>query len=238
MTEVFISDLHLTEGEPDITRGFLKFLETELVGASSLYILGDFFELWIGDDHTTPFNQTIIDALCAVEVPIYMMHGNRDFLLGEQFCATVGATLLTDPTVVELNGERVLLMHGDSLCIDDTEYMKARGLLRSDAFQADFLSKPTAERLAFAQGARQQSQAHTKETAMAIMDVNSSEVVRVMKAASVRTLIHGHTHRPATHAVDLDGESGKRIVLGDWTSTNGWQIRADHEGIALENFEY
>lgn len=238
MTEVFISDLHLSEAEPEITQGFLQFLEERLGDASSLYILGDFFELWVGDDHESEVSQRILEALRELPIPIYLMHGNRDFLLGERFCQAVGATLLPDPSVITINGEKVLLLHGDSLCTEDVEYMKVRGLLRSEAFQQDFLSKPIPERIAFAEGARQQSQAHTRETAADIMDVTPSEVVKVMEQAGVHTLIHGHTHRPAVHDVALEGVQGKRFVLGDWSSTGGWQIRAGADGIELTEFSF
>lgn len=238
MSEVFISDLHLSEAEPEITKGFLEFLGKKLEGASSLYILGDFFELWVGDDHESEFNQTIIQALAGVELPIYIMHGNRDFLLGQAFCEAIGAELLPDPTVIELSGEPVLLMHGDSLCTEDVEYMQVRGMLRSEAFQADFLSKPIPERIAFAEGARKQSQAHTRETAADIMDVTPSEVVRVMEEHGVKTLIHGHTHRPAEHQVTLASGAGRRIVLGDWNKTGAWEVRADESGAALSEFAY
>lgn len=238
MTEVFISDLHLSEAEPEITLGFLQFLEERLGDASSLYILGDFFELWVGDDHQSEFNQGILEALQKVSVPIFLMHGNRDFLLGERFCQAIGATLLPDPSVINVQGEQVLLMHGDSLCTEDVEYMKVRGLLRSEAFQQDFLSKPIPERIAFAEGARQQSQAHTRETAADIMDVTPSEVVKVMQQNGVQILIHGHTHRPAVHDVALTDSTGKRFVLGDWSRTGGWQIRAGAAGIELSEFSF
>ena len=236
MTDIFISDLQLDESGPNITSGFLHFLDTGLGDATSLYILGDFFEVWLGDDHDTTFNQTIIQALKAVDIPIYIMHGNRDFLLGTTFCAKIGATLLPDPSIVELNGEKVLLMHGDSLCTSDTEYMKVRVLLRNEAFQADFLTKSIPERQAFANQARGESKAHTRETSADIMDVTESEVVKVMLGSGVKTLIHGHTHRPATHKVDLgDNQEAERIVLGDWGS-HGWQIRAGNGQIELTSF--
>lgn len=238
MTDVFISDLHLSEDQPDISRGFLWFLATQLEEASSLYILGDFFELWIGDDYRTPFHDEIIAALVRLQIPIFIMHGNRDFLLGQKFCDEIGATLLEDPTVIELGGEKVLLMHGDSLCTDDTEYMKVRGLLRSDLFQVDFLSKAPQERLAFAQSARQQSQAHTSETAADIMDVNAGEVMRAMSEAGVNTLIHGHTHRPAVHELIVESNKARRFVLGDWTADAGWRIEARDGALQLEEFRF
>jgi UDP-2,3-diacylglucosamine hydrolase len=241
MTDILISDLHLDESRPDLTAGFLKFLATGLNGADSLYILGDFFEVWLGDDHHSAFNQSIIDALNALDLPIFFMHGNRDFLIGNEFCEAIGATLLPDPSVVELGGESVLLMHGDSLCTADTEYMKVRAMLRNPAVQQDLLSKPLEERAAIAQQARGESQAHTRahtrESAADIMDVTPAEVIKAMQAAGVKTLIHGHTHRPATHQVELtDGQRGQRIVLGDWDKL-GWRLIAQKSGFKLESFE-
>lgn len=236
MTDILISDLHLDESRPELTGGFLRFLQSGLENADSLYILGDFFEVWLGDDHDTPFNQSIIDALKAVQVPIYIMHGNRDFLIGEAFCQSVGATLLPDPSVVKLAGENVLLTHGDSLCTADTEYMQVRAMLRNPLVQQDLLSKSIPERQVIADQARGDSKAHTRETAADIMDVTPAEVVEAMETAGVKTLIHGHTHRPATHEVALSSGAGQRIVLGDWDK-QGWQIVAGPEGFKLESFE-
>jgi UDP-2,3-diacylglucosamine hydrolase len=236
MTDIFISDLHLDENRPELTAGFLQFLSSGLQDAASLYILGDFFEVWLGDDHDTPFNQIIIQALKAVDLPIFIMHGNRDFLLGQAFCEAIGATLLPDPSIIELDGKPVLLMHGDSLCTTDTEYMKVRAVLRNEAFQQDFLTKSIPERQAFADQARGASKAHTQETAEDIMDVTSTEVVRVMQQARVRTLIHGHTHRPNEHIVKLSNDlTGKRLVLGDW-GLHGWLIRATKGEFQLTSF--
>jgi UDP-2,3-diacylglucosamine hydrolase len=237
MTDILISDLHLDESRPDLTAGFLHFLASQLKNTDNLYILGDFFEVWIGDDHNTPFNQSIIAALSAIQVPIYIMHGNRDFLIGEDFCQSIGATLLPDPSVVELGGQKVLLMHGDSLCTADVEYMKVRTMLRNPAVQQDLLSKTIEERQIIAQHARGESKAHTRESADDIMDVTPSEVIAAMETAGVETLIHGHTHRPNTHEVRLsNGKLGQRIVLGDWDKL-GWQITADSGDFKLESFE-
>lgn len=240
MSDIFISDLHLDENRPELTAGFLKFLSSGLQDASTLYILGDFFEVWLGDDHDTPFNQSIIQALRAVDLPIYIMHGNRDFLLGQTFCEAIGATLLADPSIIELDGKPVLLMHGDSLCTTDTEYMKVRAVLRNADFQQDFLTKSIPERQAFADQARGASRAHTQDTAADIMDVTPAEVIRAMQEAGVETLIHGHTHRPAEHIVRLNhdlgsDQTGKRLVLGDWGS-HGWMIRAAEGELQLTSF--
>ena len=238
MTDIFISDLHLSEDQPAISRGFIWFLETQLKDASRLFILGDFFELWIGDDYRTPFHQEIIDALAKVDLPIFLMHGNRDFLLGQNFCDEIGAELLEDPYVMELSGQRVLLMHGDSLCVDDVQYMQVRGLLRSEAFQSDFLSKSPKERLAFAQSAREQSQAYTSEAAAEIMDVNQDEVVKALELAKVQTMIHGHTHRPAVHQLVTKNGECQRFVLGDWSERAGWKIVASKQGLELVEFDF
>ncbi len=235
MATLFISDLHLLPARDDLTQGFLRFLVEQASSAESLYILGDFFEVWLGDDHKSEFNDRIIEALAKVTVPKYLMHGNRDFLLGDSFSAAVGATLLPDPTVISLYGERVLLMHGDSLCTLDEQYMQIRALLRSEAFQQDFLTKSIDEREAFARGAREQSQAHTRETASDIMDVTPEEVPRVMAAHSVHRLIHGHTHRPAVHKLEVEGAPAERIVLGDWDKL-GWCLSVDQDGYELASF--
>ena len=235
MSQLFISDLHLMEERPDITRAFLTFLETKAASADALYILGDFFEVWIGDDHDTPFNRSIIDALASLDTGKFLMHGNRDFLLGERFCEQVDAALLNYPTVLSLDGRPALLMHGDSLCTRDVEYMKARTMLRNPAVQADLLSKSIDERLMIAQGARAQSKDHTRETAEDIMDVTPEEVVREMQDHRVDLLIHGHTHRPAVHDLEVNGLPAQRIVLGDW-DTHGWYLEAAGGSLDLVSF--
>ena len=235
MATLFISDLHLMEGRPDITDAFTTFLGTTAKDADALYILGDFFEVWIGDDHDTPFNQQIISALAAIEVDKFLMHGNRDFLIGEEFCRNAGVSLLNDPTVLSLDGRPALLMHGDSLCTKDTAYMQARKMLRNPAFQAELLSKTIEERLAIAQGARDQSKEHTRETAADIRDVTPEEVVREMQDFRVDLMIHGHTHRPAVHDLEVNGLPAQRIVLGDW-DTQGWYLKVEGRQLDLVSF--
>lgn len=232
MTTLFISDLHLDESRPAVTRAFFQFLAEHAATADALYILGDFFEVWIGDDDDDPFNRTIVDALAQLNTPLYVMCGNRDFLLGQRFAAETGATLLTDPTVIDLYGQPVLLMHGDSLCTRDTAYMAFRQQARSPAWQQAMLSKPLAERRAIALHLRQQSQNNNNLKAEDIMDVTAEEVILEMSAAGVTTLIHGHTHRPARHQVSLDQQDGERIVLGDWHA-NAWWIAASPGAIDL-----
>jgi UDP-2,3-diacylglucosamine hydrolase len=235
MSHLFISDLHLEEGREDIRQAFLEFLRRRAPAADSLYILGDFFEVWLGDDHSSALSDEVIGALAGLDLPKYLMHGNRDFLLGAGFCEATGMTLLADPTVINLHGRPILLMHGDSLCTLDEEYMAARKLLRDPAFQADFLSKPIAERAAFARAAREKSKAHTLESAAEIMDVTPEEVPKVMAGHGVTLMIHGHTHRPKVHDLEVDGMPAQRIVLGDWDKL-GWYLEVDEDGYRLESF--
>ena len=219
MSTLFISDLHLDDARPQITDLFIQFLANEARGADVLYILGDLFESWIGDDDNAPLGTRVAQELHALRdsgVPIWFMHGNRDFLLGADYAERAGMQLLTDPTVIELDGERALLMHGDMLCTDDVEYQKFRSLVRNPAWQQPFLAKPLNERRAFAAQARGESRKQTAMKAAEIMDVNQAAVESAMRQHGVRRLIHGHTHRPATHRFDLDGTSAERIVLGDW----------------------
>lgn len=219
MTTLFISDLHLDEVRPQIVDAYVELLAGEARDANALYILGDLFESWIGDDDDAALPARIAQATRALHdagVPVYFMHGNRDFLLGADYATRAGMTLLADPTVIELGGERVLLMHGDTLCTDDVEYQKFRSLVRDPRWQQQFLAKPLAERRAFAAQARGESRKHTSTAKMEIMDVNQGAVEAAMREHQVHKLIHGHTHRPATHAFTLDGSAAERIVLGDW----------------------
>jgi len=237
MSYLFISDLHLMEERPDITAALGRFLSAEVKPGDTLYVLGDLFEVWLGDDHKTAFNQEIIDLFAATPCKKYLMHGNRDFLIGQVFCDLAGFELLPDPTVHLLHGEPTLLMHGDSLCTRDEAYMQIRTMLRNPAFQAELLTKTLAERQAIAMGARQESKAHTRETTMDIMDVTPSEVDRVMAETGVRRLIHGHTHRPDRHQLSIDDQDAERIVLGDWDN-RGWVLRvSEGETPALINFD-
>ncbi|MBS0556861.1 MAG: UDP-2,3-diacylglucosamine diphosphatase [Proteobacteria bacterium] len=219
MTTLFISDLHLDESRPRLIEAFEQFMAGEARGAQVLYILGDLFESYIGDDDDAPLNARVAQATRALRdagVPVHFMHGNRDFLLGEGYAQRAGMTLLADPSIIELAGERVLLMHGDTLCTDDAAYLQFRKLVRDPAWQRAFLAKSLAERRAFAAQARGESRKHTANAKPEIMDVNPSAVESTMRMHGVRRLIHGHTHRPATHHFDLDGAPAERIVLGDW----------------------
>ena len=219
MTTLFISDLHLDAARPEITNLFLKFLREEARRASFLYILGDFFEAWIGDDDDDPHHARVMDALrelTAAGVPASLMHGNRDFLIGEAFVRRTGVKLLSDPTVIELYGRQTLLMHGDTLCTDDKEYQMVRRMLRDPAWQRDYLAKSLQERRVIAAHARAQSKAHTAAQAEYIMDVNQKAVDDAMQKHKVNRFIHGHTHRPAVHRFKSSGKEMERIVLGDW----------------------
>ena len=236
---LLISDLHLEEKRPDITRAFLLFLATRARQAEALYILGDFFEVWIGDDGMTPFQHEIADALRELSeagTRIYLMHGNRDFLIGQRFCREAGCTLLSDPHKVQMNGEPVLLMHGDSLCTLDVGYMKLRRWLRNPLSLLILRNLPLSTRQKLARKLRNESRAQTRMKANEIVDVTPEEVVRVMAEYGVRTLIHGHTHRPAVHELIVNGQAARRIVLGDW-DRQGWALQVDDEGFNQAPFE-
>ena len=241
MAVYFISDLHLEPAKPALAEGFIRFLNT-LQDAEALYILGDFFEVWIGDDVENPFVSQIKEALKALsnrDIKLFLMHGNRDFLLGKRFCEETGATLLNDPATIQLGGDSALLMHGDSLCTLDTAYMQARQMLRSSQWQQQFLAKTIPERIAFARQVRSESQTGNQMKSADIMDVTPDEVDRIMTEHHVSLMIHGHTHRPFDHHWQHNGESRRRIVLGDWNDDSGWMIRwSNDRGFTLEQFEF
>jgi len=216
---LFVSDLHLDAASPEIARQFHAFLAGEARSAAALYILGDLFEAWLGDDDPDPSARSTVAALRALVdagVPCFVMHGNRDFLIGERFCRETGATLLKDGTVVEVHGERVLLMHGDALCTDDVSYQRLRRIVRNPVVRWILRHMTLEQRRALARKMRAGSREHVGMTAPEIMDVNATAVAQAFRVAGVRTLIHGHTHRPAVHELELDGAPARRIVLGDW----------------------
>ena len=234
MSTYLISDLHLDESRPDVTRAFFDFLRGRAAGAEALYILGDFFEVWVGDDDDAPLAREVANELSRYSgsgAELYLMHGNRDFLLGHDFAQRAGAILLPDPSLIPLAGQKVLLMHGDSLCTLDEEYMAFRRQARDPNWQEALLAKPLAERRQIAAQIRAASKSMNSLKAEDIMDVTPAEVEKVMREHNVRTLIHGHTHRPARHDLTIDGEPAERIVLGDW-GDQGWCVKAD--GHALE----
>jgi len=218
---LLISDLHLDPAAPGIQRQFLEFLEGEARSASALYILGDLFEVWLGDDDPAPASRTIVQALRALTdagVTCFVMHGNRDFLIGQRFCRETGAQLIEDGTVVEIHGDRVLLLHGDVLCTDDMSYQRLRRIVRNPAVQWIFRHMSLARRRALAQKVREGSRMHVDTTEAQIMDVNAEAVANAFRESGVGTMIHGHTHRPAVHSLEVDGSPVQRIVLGDWHS--------------------
>ena len=232
MTTLFISDLHLDAARPEKGAQFLGFLETEGVAADALYILGDLFESWIGDDDPDAHYSGIKLALRSLVdhgVPVYFMHGNRDFMVGERFAQETGARILPDPYVLLIHGDKVLLSHGDALCTDDVEYQKVRLMTRDPAWQAMMLEKSVAERQAFAAHARVASMQHGRTASQGISDVNQSAVEELMREHKVSILLHGHTHRPAVHKLITDAGSGTRIVLGDWYE-QGSVVRWDENG--------
>jgi UDP-2,3-diacylglucosamine hydrolase len=235
MTTLFISDLHLEADRPEIGEQFFNFLGGEAREAEALYILGDFFEAWVGDDDPDEYYASIKKALRALVdhgVPVYFMHGNRDFMIGEKFASETGVTILPDPCPAEFYGKQVLLSHGDALCIDDIEYQKVRAMTRSPEWQAAILAKPLEERLAIAAHARAQSLARNVASDDEIMDVNAGEVLRIISEHGVDILLHGHTHRPAIHEVAVDDRIARRIVLGDWYE-QGSVLRWDEDGPVL-----
>ncbi|MCG6539716.1 UDP-2,3-diacylglucosamine diphosphatase [Pseudomonas sp. KSR10] len=236
---LLISDLHLEEERPDITRAFLRFLDTRAPQAEALYILGDFFEVWVGDDGMTPYQHDIAGALKALSqrgTQIYLMHGNRDFMIGKAFSREAGCTLLADPHIAQLGGERVLLMHGDSLCTRDEGYMRLRRWLRNPISLFILHNLSLAKRQRLAQKLRSSSKQETRMKASDIVDVTPDEVVRIMQRHKVRTLIHGHTHRPATHSFQVDDQAARRIVLGDW-DRQGWALQIDDSGFHQAPFD-
>ncbi|HEY3488380.1 MAG TPA: UDP-2,3-diacylglucosamine diphosphatase [Gammaproteobacteria bacterium] len=214
----FISDLHLDPGRPDILEQFGRFTEDYAPHADAVYILGDFVEYWIGDDDDAHGLEPALQQLqeLAARIPVYLMHGNRDFLLGSKFAAQRKIHLLQDPTVIDLYGTPTLLMHGDTLCTDDVKYQTFRRMVRTESWQQEFLRKPLAERRQIVMGLRATSKQETLAKPEEIMDVNSDTVVTTMRQHGVKQLIHGHTHRPKIHRLEIDNHPAQRIVLGDW----------------------
>lgn len=239
MTTLFISDLHLEDDRPDIADQFLRFLETEALQADALYILGDLFESWVGDDDPNEHYQWIKQALYKLTkkgVPVFFMHGNRDFMIGEAFAGETGVTILPDPHVATIHGDQVLLSHGDAYCTDDLEYQAFRKMSRDPQWQAMMLAKSLEERLAFAAQARQASKARGGTMSEEIMDVNADAIDAALREASVQIMLHGHTHRPAIHELSVDGTAAQRIVLGDWYE-QGSVLRWDVDGPVLATLE-
>jgi len=219
MARMFVSDVHLDAAAPQATEQFLRFLREQVVDAEALYILGDLFEAWVGDDDEEPGNERVCRALRELSsggVACFALHGNRDFLLGEGFCVRSGCRVLSDPVIAELDGERVLLTHGDALCTDDHPYQELRSIVRDRNWQRRFLALPRAQRELLADEARAGSRRHTARTVPNIMDVNSTAVAAAFRATRVARIVHGHTHRPGIHELEIDGQRAQRIVLGAW----------------------
>jgi UDP-2,3-diacylglucosamine hydrolase len=219
MAQLFVSDVHLDADAPEATEQFVDFLAAQGPGAEALYILGDLFEAWVGDDDDDPHKAQVCRALRALSargVPCFVLHGNRDFLLGAGFCARSGCRLLGDPVIAQFGDERVLLTHGDALCTDDHSYQELRSVVRDSAWQRRFLALPRGTRELLANEVRAGSRRHISRTVPYIMDVNAGAVTAAFRAAQVRRMIHGHTHRPGVHDIELDGAAAQRIVLGAW----------------------
>ena len=235
MSTLFVSDLHLDASRPRITELFIEFIRDKAANADALYILGDLLEAWIGDDVADPAGDRVANALANLhqsKVPVFFIHGNRDFLLGDAWSRRARVTLLADPSLIVIEGQPTLLMHGDLLCTDDVGYQAFRNQVHQPAWQREFLARSHKERSAFAIQAREESRRQTASKESSIMDVNDDTVATAMRAHKVTRLIHGHTHRPAIHDFDLDGVAAQRIVLGDWYE-QGSVLRVDADGVEL-----
>jgi len=237
MSAIFIADLHLSPQHPELGAALVRFLQTQCSDCQQLYLLGDIFDAWIGDDFTPPGCEVIFDTLAELSAggcQIYFQHGNRDFLVGQQLAERIGAQLLEESLVIELPAGQglALILHGDQLCRDDTEYLALRQTLRSPAWQQQFLSQDIPARLAVAKQLRDASREAGQQKSLEITDVCQQEVRKVMMEAGVQRLIHGHTHRPAIHALELDGYPAERVVLGDWGKYL-WFYRVDSSGAEL-----
>ena len=235
MVQLFVSDLHLEESRPEITRAFFRLLDKLQNKFSELYLLGDIFEVWLGDDTPSPVADQLSQRLASLSehgIRIFLMHGNRDFLLGEAFASRCKASLIHEPYLLQVAGKQAVLLHGDALCTQDIEYQAFRKLVRDPRWQADFLAKPLNERIAIGRQLRDKSQESAKEKSEYLMDVTPNEVESMMLDLSVELMIHGHTHRPAVHKLTLDNKPCTRMVLGDWY-TQGWYILADQQRVEL-----
>ncbi len=236
---LFISDLHLQPDRLDICQAFFQFLHSQAVNAQALYILGDFFEVWLGDDHNTALSDQVAEALRSLSaqgVAIRLMHGNRDFLIGETFTQACGGELIHEPFLLKAFDQKVLLMHGDVLCTRDTDYMEFRQMVRNPDWQQKFLALSIKERIAFAEKARAASKSMSSNKADDIMDVTPEAVADVMRQHQVDTLIHGHTHRPGSHNITLDSGHKQRLVLGDWDQS-AWYISWTADALTLHQLD-
>jgi len=233
---LFISDLHLTADRPDISQQFLSFIQDSAPRAEALYILGDLFEIWLGDDAMTPTHGIILNAIKSISdrgISVYFMRGNRDFLIGDEFAKACGCEILNDPSVINLYGTPTLLTHGDLLCTDDTDYQAFRAYIRDPKTIKQLMALSIEERIAKGREYRAGSQAANKEKPMDIMDVNQDAVLAMLREHNVEHMIMGHTHRPNEHSFELEGKPAHRIVLGDWHE-QGSQVYADASGCELQ----
>lgn len=240
MATLFIADLHLSNEEPAITAGFLHFLQHQAVHAEALYILGDLFEAWIGDDDPNPLHAQVAGALKALSAsgtPCYFIHGNRDFLLGKRYARAAGMKLLPEVRVLELHGHRLVILHGDTLCTDDHNYQRFRRRVHHRWLQQLFLALPLRLRLAIARRMRADSQRANTGKPAAVMDVNLSAVRQMITSCRAQWMIHGHTHRPAVHSVVTRTGESQRVVLGAWHQ-QGSLIRVDARGVELVEFPF
>jgi UDP-2,3-diacylglucosamine hydrolase len=234
---LFISDLHLCESRPRINQLFFDFLKRTAPQAEALYILGDLFEYWIGDDDIDDgLNGQVVKALAALAgsgTKLFFMHGNRDFLVGDHFAEKASLALLPDPTLIDLHGTRTLLMHGDTLCTDDIDYQSFRAQVRGVEWQRGFLAKPLHERRSEVEMLRQRSEEAKRSKSRKVMDANTDAVQRTLREFNFPQLIHGHTHRPACHIHSFDGTTCRRWVLQDWYNDGGY-LRCSDKSIAAE----
>ena len=238
---ILISDLNLQESRPDITRALVDFTARLPGACRDFFVLGDLFELWLGDDAESPLADTVASALAGLAgrgVKVYLMHGNRDFLMGADFADRCGARLIEEPYALRQGDAQWLLLHGDVLCTDDTAYLEFRAMVRDPAWQREFLSRPLAERRAWAGRARQASREATADKSAEIMDVNQQAVLDLIRTSGCRRILHGHTHRPAVHELpgaDPSPEPATRVVLGDW-DRQGWYAAISGKEFKLESF--
>ncbi len=235
MKPIFISDIHLSDNNSELTNAFKKFLNESKEICTHLFILGDLFEVWIGDDDNSPYHQEIKKELLNFTTngpKTFFMHGNRDFLIGQSFADETGIEILTDPHTININGLETILSHGDFLCTDDVDYINFRNMVRSDKWKHDFLSKDLDERNAIANSLRNESKNATSEKSLEITDVNLETLNTFLEENNPDIFIHGHTHRPAIH----NEESSVRIVLGDWDEY-GWYLTIDEKDYNLEKFK-
>jgi len=234
---IFISDLHISIEKTEITRRFISFLQNQAVNASAVYILGDFFDTWVGDDDNTPPNKKIkqqLKILTDSGTQVYLQQGNRDFLLGQQFCDEAGITLLDEYTVIDLFGVKTLLTHGDLLCTDDIPYQEFREKSRTTEWKQNVLTKPLLLRLLVARWYRFRSFFHKRKKAQEIMDVNQQTITQTMQQYGCSRLIHGHTHRPALHNFEINNKPAQRFVLAEWKKDSTELLRWTPEGFTRE----